>query len=383
MRGWRRNTGAGRPRSSRPRLAGRAFATIVAASLLLWAGAAWAAPDGHILAFLAKYPAADANQDGTLTPSEVWLFRSKQKTGKRGRSPALRDAQRALSAMYTPARADASKRYGPQPGKKLKVFILSGQSNMVGQGLSAELPDALKRPDERVLMFEEGRWQPLRPLRVTFGPEIAFAHALAKAWPEETIGVVKQAVGGTGILAWSPTWTKEKADLTGDGKKGNLWKALCDKVRRAREAADCEILGFVWQQGGKDMSKIETGKQYLAHLRELIEGLRKETGVADLPLVLGSYRLPGVPDDLSNIDPAAFEVMGRPGAGYVLQAQFDAQEELAPAKMLPLRGLERHPKNVHYNTKGQLELGKLFAEGYLELVKANPAARTETATQSP
>jgi len=132
-------------------------------------------------------------------------------------------------------------------------------------------------------------------------------------------------------------------------------------------------MGFVWQQGAADMQKLETGKQYLVNLKALVEGLRKETGVADLPLVLGSYRQGNIPDDLSDIDPATYNapaLQGRRGAPYVLKAQFDAQKEIAPAKMVPLRDLERHPENVHYNTEGQLMLGRLLAESYLELAAA-------------
>ncbi len=191
---------------------------------------------------------------------------------------------------------------------------------------------------------------------------------MAKAWPHETIGIVKQAKGGTGILAWSPAWTKEKADLTGDAHKGNLWKELTAKVRDARESADCEVMGFVWQQGGKDMQRLEAGKAYLENLKALITGLRKETGVADLPFVLGSYRMGDIPDDLSSIDLKKLGVKyGRSGAAYVLQAQWDIQKAAPPCKMVPLRDLERHPADVHYNTNGQLELGRLFAEGYLAL----------------
>ena len=68
---------------------------------------------------------------------------------------------------------------------------------MVGQGASYQLDDAAKRGNECVLMFENGKWQPLRPLRRNFGPEIAFGRRMAQAWPEETIGIVKLAVGGT------------------------------------------------------------------------------------------------------------------------------------------------------------------------------------------
>jgi len=121
-------------------------------------------------------------------------------------------------------------------------------------------------------MFEDGKWQPLRPLIHRFGPEIAFAHEMAKAWPDETIGIVKQATGGTGILAWSPDWTFEQANRTNDGKKGNLWKELTDKVHDAREAGACDVMAFVWQQGGRDMSKLDVAKEYLGNLKSLMTG---------------------------------------------------------------------------------------------------------------
>lgn len=281
---------------------------------------------------------------------------------------ATKQSRRTSSKSYKPVPIDETKQYGPAEGKKIKLFILSGQSNMAGAGISAELSQQLQRGNDKVLMFENGKWQPLRPLRHRFGPEIEFGRAMAKAWPNETIGIVKQAKGGTGILAWSPAWTKEKADLTGDGYKGNLWKALTDKVRRARESADCEVKAFVWQQGGKDMRKLDTGKAYLENLKALIMGLRKETGIAKLPFILGSYRMGEIPDDLSGIDLVKLGAKhGRPGAAYVLQAQFDIQKVAPPCKMVPLRNLERHPGDVHYNTNGQLELGGLFAKGYLAL----------------
>jgi hypothetical protein len=309
--------------------------------------------------------ACDLDKDGKLTPSEIWYAKSISK-GKNG-VEAQKLVVQMMKKGYTPPAIDETKAYGPAKGKEIKLFILSGQSNMVGQGLSAEIPDNLLKPNDRILIFENGKWQPLRPLKYTFGPEVSFARMMAKKWPNETIGIVKQSVGGTGVLAWHPQWTKEKANLTGDGKKGNLWKALTDKVSDARNAADCEVMGFIWMQGGKDMKSKKTGKAYLQNLKALVEGLRKETGVKDLPFVLGSYRSEEVPDDLSGLDPASFDSPGRLGGAYVLKAQFDAQMEFPPTKMVPLRDVERHPENVHYNTAGQLKLGNLLADGYLEL----------------
>ena len=270
---------------------------------------------------------------------------------------------------YTPVPIDPSNIYGPAEGKRIKVFILSGQSNMVGQGASYQLDDAAKRGNEKVLMFEQDKWQPLRPLRKNFGPEIAFGRRMARAWPDETLGIIKQAVGGTGVLAWHPNWTAEQADRTGDARKGNLWKALTGKVRDACAAADCEIVGFIWLQGGKDMIKVDTGKEYGDNLKALVLGMRKEYDVPKLPFVLGSYRTKGMPDDLSGMAEKVKALTPRKGAYYVLQAQYEAEKKLAPANMVPLIDIEKHPKDVHFNTNGQLKAGTLFAEGYLELIK--------------
>lgn len=108
--------------------------------------------------------------------------------------------------------------------KPLKTFILAGQFNMVGWGDSTKLPDDLRQGNDRVLMFEDGKWQPLKPhspampiqqphglTEFHFGPEIAFGHERSKAFPDETIGIIKYAAGGSSILAWKPDWSKADA----------------------------------------------------------------------------------------------------------------------------------------------------------------------------
>ena len=75
--------------------------------------------------FVKKHPGADANNDGTLTPPELWLFRSKtRKDG--GNQRAIKDTDALIKAGYTPTPIDENKTYGPAPGKKVKLFILSG-----------------------------------------------------------------------------------------------------------------------------------------------------------------------------------------------------------------------------------------------------------------
>ena len=90
--------------------------------------------------------------------------------------------------------------------KPIKAFILAGQSNMRGWGDSAKLPKDLQQGNDRVLMFEDEKWQTLKPHSLVFelqrshglrefhfGPEISFAHELAKAFPSERVGIIKYA----------------------------------------------------------------------------------------------------------------------------------------------------------------------------------------------
>jgi len=269
---------------------------------------------------------------------------------------------------------------GHSAEKPLKTFILAGQSNMVGYGDSKQLPDELRNGNPRVLMFEQEKWQPLKPLKpatagqrplglteFTFGPEIAFGHEMGKAWPNETIGIIKYAIGGTSLLAWKPNWSKEDADRVGQGKLGSLYKKLMEKIAQAKKAREIEIIGFVWVQGGGDMQKVDVAKEYLANLKAFVAAVRKDLGIADLPFLYSSPREGDVPDDVSGLMPKLREGP-YPAAEWVVKAQFDAQKEIPNSKMVILRDIEKHPQNVHYNTAGQLKVGKLLAEAFLEYV---------------
>ncbi|MBP88077.1 MAG: hypothetical protein CMJ64_15360 [Planctomycetaceae bacterium] len=271
-----------------------------------------------------------------------------------------------------------------QPSKKIKVFIMSGQSGVAGFGDSTKLPEAMRKGSDRILMFEDGRWQPLRPFHVypdrlmkkfgltefSFGPEIGFGHAIAEAWPNETIGIVKQAAGGTGVLAWHPNWTKEQADRTKNAGRGNLFKALTDKVKAATASRDCELTGFVWLQGARDMSFPDVAKEYLPNLQAMVAGVRKEVGGEEMPFIYGSKRpsAADLPDDLSDLVPTLVEG-NRPGALWVLKAQWEAQEAIPNAKMVIIRDLEQHPNDFHLSTAGNLQQGRILAEGYLDMSK--------------
>lgn len=281
------------------------------------------------------------------------------------------------------SRLDWIEVYGQRvPSGPRQIFILSGQSNMVGWGNSLELGSVQRfGHDSRLEMFEDGAWLPLKPRRApsraqrerwgisefTFGPEIGFAHAVVADWPGKRIGIVKQAVGGTGIMAWAPAWSASDAAITGDEKKGPLYRVLVGKVRAAIEAGDAQVRAFLWLQGAKDMRDVRAAERYARNLESLIGALRKDLGVPDLPLLVATYRQGDIPDDLRGVDPAESELQAaRPGAWQVLLAQTQAEDRIPHTATVILRDLPRHPGNIHANTEGMLVAGREFARRFLE-----------------
>ena len=301
---------------------------------------------------------------------------------RRVRSVGFTDLM-AGGASRACSRLDWIEVYGQRvAGGPVQLFLLSGQSNMVGWGNSLEL-DSVARfgHDRRLLMFEGGAWRPLKPHKppsrsqrerwnlteFTFGPEIGFAHALAEAWPNKRIGIVKQAVGGAGVMAWAPQWSEADADITRDARKGSVYRELLGKALAARKAGDVEIRGFLWLQGGKDMRDLRAAGRYAENLERLIAALRRDLGIPDLPFLIGAYRQGAIADNLHGIDPRTFESPSdRPGALLMLRAQTDAPGTIPHSARVILRDLPTHPDHIHANTDGVLRAGRAYAAVYLE-----------------
>ena len=281
------------------------------------------------------------------------------------------------------SRIDWIEVYGQRvPTGPMQVFLLSGQSNMVGWGNSLEL-DSVSRfgHDGRLAMFENGTWIPLRPFRApsarqrdgwniteyTFGPEIAFARAVSRAWPGRRIGIVKQAVGGTGIMAWASRWNRQDADITGDASKGPLYQELLSKAKAALAAGDAQLRAFIWLQGGKDMRDLRASGRYAENLDRLVNALREDLDHPGLPALVGTYRAGQLPDSLEGIQQDQVPVaQGRPGAYDVLVAQTNVGKRIANAAAVVLRDLPRHEGNIHANTDGMVQAGEAFARVFLE-----------------
>jgi Ca2+-binding EF-hand superfamily protein len=146
-----------------------------------------------------------------------------------------------------------------------------------------------------------------------------------------------------------------------------------EKVEQAGNVREIEVAGFLWLQGGGDMKKVDVAKEYLDNLKSLVSAVRIATNKPSLPFIYGSSRRDEIPDDLADLEPKL--IQGRyPAAQWVLKAQFDAQKAIPHSQMVILRDIETHPANVHYNTAGQLDVGRQFAEVFLKGVSQKHAA---------
>ncbi len=229
------------------------------------------------------------------------------------------------------------------------VFILAGQSNMAGQGNTSELPPAYRRPPKNVSFYYNGYKAPLDRF-AHFGPEIGFAHEISKRFPHSKIKLIKFAVGGTSLLAWAPNWSAAKARITRNASAGPLFKKLIKTADINFNGKNAKLAGILWMQGETDAKYPVVAKQYTKNLNDFIHSLRLELNTPNALFIMGSVNPP------RNLFPAT---------AIVQQAQKNAAAHIRNLRLVNTQDLPKRNDHLHYNTEGQLELGKRFARAYL------------------
>ena len=212
------------------------------------------------------------------------------------------------------------------------VFLLAGQSNMVGRGNGSALSTTLlqrlrslsnlKSRDSPIAYYAAGlagagstsynetvcsmgiehrypvfdprssAFQPIERMTLApvegcvweksifrlethFGPEISLGLALNEQWPEKRIVLSKRALSGSTLEG---TWAPGK----------DAYGALLTDFRRI--AADYSprrvvLAGFLWLQGEADAKDARSAKNYESNLDSLVTNLRHDTGTPGMPVV--------------------------------------------------------------------------------------------------
>jgi len=203
------------------------------------------------------------------------------------------------------------------------LFILSGQSNMVG----------LK-------------------------PEVTFTPALEEAFGKERIIVVKDAQSGCPIRGWVKDW-KPAPGITAPRDKpplGKLYDRLMDKVRPAIEGEQIATVTFLWMQGERD-AKEGHGKVYEQSFRSLLGQLKKDLGRDDVAFVIG------------RISDHSLKTEGKhPHWPLVRDAQVKLGESDPLGAWVDTDDLNGGGDSLHYGAAGYRKLGERFAEAAIRLV---------------
>jgi len=239
------------------------------------------------------------------------------------------------------------------PKGPVKIFILAGQSNMVGHGKVemglnpnydksskksqreikggldclrslATAPDTKKRIGH--LLGDNGKWNErddvfvysTAPGKTTgklapgfgkgnwFGPELQFGNLVGDLI-DEPILIIKTAWGGHSLginfrppASGKPDYKKVKY------KEENLGASYREMVKIVKDVQanlgthfpelkgrKTEILGFGWHQGWNDAGSAEMVAEYSENMQNLIRDLRKDLEVPKLPIVIANTGMIG------------------------------------------------------------------------------------------
>ncbi len=215
--------------------------------------------------------------------------------------------------------------------KPVKVFILLGQSNMLGFGKIAggggSLDNAVKNNGKYpYLVDDDGNWtvrKDVRNVRVmcsgggpwktyknewmtingNIGPEIGIGHYVGHVLDEPVL-ILKSCIGNRALgwdllppgadgYAGNPEKPrKPKKDVQGwyaglqyDGDVAAALDVLKDLETYYPEAKDYEVAGFFFWQGAKDCGKAEWADAYEKNLVQLIKALRDDFDAPNAPFV--------------------------------------------------------------------------------------------------
>ncbi len=198
-----------------------------------------------------------------------------------------------------------------------RLFILSGQSNMV-----------------------------------SLNPDNSFVPALKTAFPDDRIVVVKDAENGQPLRRW---YAREQPR--------DLYKRLFEKVQPAMKDESFASVTFVWMQGEADASWAKDSGRYEAHLKGLIQQLRSDLKREDMTVVIGR-----ISDHFSSTD----------HGDKVRQIQVDLAESDSLVGWIDTDDLAMQPDGVHYATEGSEELSRRMAMEAAKLIKEQQTAQKGT-----
>jgi alpha-galactosidase len=289
-----------------------------------------------------------------------------------------------IASLVVSAHAQSKKKGGP-----LKVFVLVGQSNMQGKGKIAHLEELTGSDEKFKHLKVGGKWVEYNDVYIKywdkkgkltvgyggadrFGPELGFGHVVGEKLDNQVL-ITKVAWGGKSLAKdFRPPSSGMPSDEVLKKEMENINKRNAKKKRPAVTLEDVkkaygqyyremiaevkavladikkvypdydgkgyELSGLVWFQGWNDVVNDGFRAQYGKNMINFIKDVRKDLGVAKLPIVIGELGQDGVKVN--------------PRYAHKHMAIRGAQE--APSKMPEFKGTVAYAKtSIHVVKEGK------------------------------
>ncbi len=213
----------------------------------------------------------------------------------------------------------------PNPNGK-HLFILSGQSNMVGMN-----------------------------------PDLTFSPAVNKAFGKDQVIVVKNAHGGQSIRSWGKTNHEVPPPTSGRLPKvrGELYDRLMETVKPAIAGQTLKTVTFIWMQGESDLNNTA----YAAYLNEVLAQLEADLSFQKINLVIGRISDSGLDGKRSQGVKNIRSIQQKFAESHTSAAWVDT-DDLNDKKVG-----DKMSNDLHYTKEGYELLGTRFAEKAIELVQ--------------
>ncbi|MEF3351807.1 sialate O-acetylesterase [Paenibacillus sp. GYB006] len=223
----------------------------------------------------------------------------------------------------------------------IKSFLMLGQSNMAGRGFLHEVDPIY---NEKIKMLRNGQWQmmtePINYDRPVSGVSLAasFADAWSKANPEEEIGLIPCAEGGSSLNDWHPD--------------SILFQHALSQARFAQ--CSSQICGILWHQGESD-SYHSLHETYYEKLTHIMNTLRNELNLDEVPLIIGGLG----------------DFLGKSGFGQHATEYQQVNEQLQRfateqqnCYFVTAAGLTANPDGIHLDAVSQRKFGYRYYEAF-------------------
>jgi len=297
----------------------------------------------------------------------------------------------------------------------LQIFLLAGQSNMVGMG-SLEHLDLLVHNNNSRNEYRDALWNgtgykichnvvvkfEARHGYLTagpdsgfaapghFGPELMFGWTLGEHFSNETILLIKTAYGGRSLAvdfrppaSGEPSYGHEHPSHFGWEYRQMITDILdtLGKLSRIIPGYTNEqgyvLSGFVWFQGWNDMLNWPTVNEYGFNLANLIRDVRLDLDAPSLPVIVGELGMHGV-------DPGKGRWVPRVSAMRAHQHSVTLLPEFRNNTLFVRTAPYAVSNGTHYNggyhyfgrADTYFHIGQAFGRGMIELTE-NETASTD------